>query len=49
MFRWPRSDPLTQWVFDARYWSGGAQANYYLATDDSIGDHGVLTVEDVGS
>ncbi len=49
VFRWPRSDPLTQWVFDARYWSGGAQANYYLATDDSIGDHGVLTVEDVGS
>jgi hypothetical protein len=49
VFRWPRTDPLTQWVFDARYWSGGAQANYYLATNDSIGDHAVLTVEDVGS
>jgi hypothetical protein len=49
VFRWPRDQALQQAQFDGRYWSIG-QSNYNLGAITGLtGDHGCLTVEDVGS
>lgn len=49
VFRWPRTDPLVQWQFDARYWSDGPGEYQLYADTAPVTDPACLTVEDVGS